>query len=231
MGWWWGSSSAINWNCWPANGGTYSSRPSSWLCNAWTISWVDSNAYDGTYNWRCVWSNGGSTVSCYARKRNVSPPTAVNWRCWSANGGSYTTLPSSGLCSAWTASWIDSNGNDGTYNWKCIWYNGGSTVYCSAIAAVTVCNASNVGRKNTAGKTCTKVVDKKVTNDSHCITAKRDGETWHPEHNTCWDKWKKCSSWYLREMIWQCSLFGRQQSGRQKKNPVWWYTFYKYEFR
>ncbi len=62
--------------CGSSNGGSFLVRPATNLCvNQNSVSWVDKNAFDGTWNWNCNGSasQGGGSVSCSANK-NVPAP-------------------------------------------------------------------------------------------------------------------------------------------------------------
>lgn len=67
-----------------------------------------------------------------------SPSSGSNGSCGSASGGTYETYPTSGLCNSGSASWIDSTGTDGFFDWSCSGSAGscggssGSSVNCSA---------------------------------------------------------------------------------------------------
>jgi len=112
----------VNGACGSANGKSFLTKQTSDLCKPGTASKVTANTAQGTWNWTCTGSNGGSTASCSA---NIE----VNGACGSANGKAYTIAPTSGLCSAGTASAVSEAGR---WDWTCIGSNGGSTASCSA---------------------------------------------------------------------------------------------------
>jgi len=57
----------------------------------------------------------------------------VNGRCGSANNSSSCDRPTGNLCNAGWVSWIDSEGNDGEWNWRCVGTCSDSTdAYCRA---------------------------------------------------------------------------------------------------
>jgi len=74
---------------------------------------------------------------------------------------------------------------------------------------VSVCNISNVGKINKNGQVC-KCYPKyiRVTNDSHCINAKKDGKNWYSN----WTKYK-CANWYIykRKRRWFWHYRSRQK--------------------
>lgn len=133
------SSALINGQCGSADGGTYSSPPSSNLCSAGSASSVnDSGGFtEPQYTWTCSGSGGGSDDSCsanYSSGGGGSLP--INGQCGSADGGTYSSPPSSNLCSAGNATSVQTNPGDkenpGTYTWDCNGTDGGSDDSCSA---------------------------------------------------------------------------------------------------
>ena len=128
-----GLEAAINGSCGTANGVSASSAPSANLCTTGTAS---SLSGAGPWTWSCAGSDGGTTASCWAP---VS--TAANGVCGSANGAEMTSAPTSGLCSAGTASSISGSG---PWSWGCAGGNGGTTASCSALLETNgACGASN----------------------------------------------------------------------------------------
>jgi hypothetical protein len=133
-----GSDGFYNWNCVGTNGGSTAScssaaaptpvdgvcGSSTGTCNVGNLSWIDIVGSDGTYNWNCVGTNGGSTASC-----SSASCTPVSGSCG----------VSSGSCNNGNLSWIDSVGSDGFYNWNCVGSCGGSTASCSSAS----CTPSN----------------------------------------------------------------------------------------
>jgi parallel beta-helix repeat protein len=78
----------------------------------------------GPWTWGCNGSNGGSNTSC-------SAPVAsqlVNGQCGPANGVPTSTAPTTGLCSAGSASSVSGTG---PWNWSCAGSGGGTTAQCS----------------------------------------------------------------------------------------------------
>jgi len=61
--------------CGSANGSKYSGQPASNLCLSGTLSWSDTVASDGTYNWKC------GDVACSATKGVVTSCTSVGGVC------------------------------------------------------------------------------------------------------------------------------------------------------
>ncbi|MDR0649856.1 MAG: hypothetical protein LBG59_00145, partial [Candidatus Peribacteria bacterium] len=112
-----------NGSCGSANGVAVTSYPTANHCSAGTKVDVDTIATDGTYNWTCNGSNGGTTVSCQANK--TAP---VNGVCGSMDDSPVLRKPTSNLCSVGTASTVSGSG---PWNWTCTGSNGGTTESCS----------------------------------------------------------------------------------------------------
>jgi hypothetical protein len=69
---------------------------------------------------------------------------AMNGACGSANGVAMSSAPSSGLCSAGTATGVYGNGyGGGPWFWNCNGSGGGSTAYCEAPLAVAANPSGN----------------------------------------------------------------------------------------
>ncbi|MFA5296278.1 MAG: DUF2341 domain-containing protein [Methanoregulaceae archaeon] len=75
-------------------------------------------------------------------------PVVVNGTCGSSNNGNFSTVPSSNLCSAGTASAVSGTG---PWTWTCTGSGGGTTANCSANKIVNgVCGSSHGGAFSTA---------------------------------------------------------------------------------
>ena len=78
-------------------------------------------------------SDGSATAALAAFSISVTqsaaPISPVNGTCGSANGMAVSAAPTTGLCSAGTASAV---GGSGPWSWSCAGSNGGSTAQCSA---------------------------------------------------------------------------------------------------
>ena len=105
--------------CGSANGVGVTSAPTTGLCTAGIASSVTGA---GPWNWRCAGSNGGSSASCGA-------PLLVNGVCGEANNVPVILAPTTGLCSAGTASSVTGTGS---WSWTCAGSNGGSNASCQA---------------------------------------------------------------------------------------------------
>lgn len=118
--------------CGGANGGQSSSAPTSNLCTSGNASSVATNTTSNptTYSWTCSGSNGGSTASCSSTQTNQP----VIGQCGISDGGSFGSAPTSGLCSAGSATSVATGGQPGseTYSWVCNGANGGANDSCSA---------------------------------------------------------------------------------------------------
>ncbi|MFA6252611.1 MAG: hypothetical protein WCX74_04395, partial [Candidatus Paceibacterota bacterium] len=124
------ASSPVNGQCGYSNGQTFSSTPTTNLCNSGTAGSVSGT---GPWYWSCSGTNGGSTANCSAYK-TASP---VNGQCGYSNGGSFSSTPTAGLCNSGTASGISGTG---PWYWSCTGTNGGSTSSCYANKTVTPVN-------------------------------------------------------------------------------------------
>ncbi|MFA6330187.1 MAG: hypothetical protein WCX64_05920 [Candidatus Micrarchaeia archaeon] len=117
--------------CGASNGAKFYSAPTTNLCTAGSVSAVTGS---GPWYWTCVGSNGGTTVGCSA---NV----IINGACGSSNGAAFASMPSSGLCSAGSASAVSGSG---PWSWSCIGVNGGTNASCSAnLPGNGVCGSSS----------------------------------------------------------------------------------------
>lgn len=119
----------INGICGTAQGSDAASLPAGTAaCSAGTQAVTDSGGTDGTYNWNCTGSGGGSTAACYANQRAPIPG-----ECGSGNGVGTTTIPSgTAACSIGSQTVIDGSGVDGVFNWSCSGLNGAGATLCSA---------------------------------------------------------------------------------------------------
>lgn len=112
---------AVNGSCGSRDGDTVCSQPSTSLCSSGTVSWTDSDGSDGTFNWRCLGSCGGSYDSCTATKKSTK--VVVNGLCDPTNNGqTVPNKPTSDLCSQGTPSTVTTSGT--TYSWTCTGTNG-----------------------------------------------------------------------------------------------------------
>jgi hypothetical protein len=149
---------ATNGACGSAAGVTTTTKPTSNLCSPGTVGWSDANGSDGSFNWNCAGTNGGTTAYCAAPSSEGG--TTTGGTCGSANGEIYTSKPTTGLCAAGTSSWVDGTGSDGTYNWRCS--GTVNSTNCAALhqttnSTVGICGSSNEGTYTSApsGGLCT----------------------------------------------------------------------------
>lgn len=117
---------AINGLCGAANGMPALVQPMDDLCATGTAT---GTAGDGPWNWNCVGSNGGMSVSCTAP---LQPPAAITGSCGPANGMPTLTPPRGGLCSAGITSAVSGRG---PWTWSCSGTDGGGAVSCIAPTA------------------------------------------------------------------------------------------------
>lgn len=146
-----GTDGQYNWNCTGIAGGTTancaapkqlpvnglcgaattagtSSYPTSQLCAVGTASATDALGNDGSFNWTCAGSFGGSTTGC-----STTNTATVSGACGSANGQTSPTMPAPAtLCTSGSALITDGGGGDGAFNWQCQGVAGGSSQSCSA---------------------------------------------------------------------------------------------------
>ncbi len=114
-----------NGECGSANGGTFSTAPSSNLCNLGTPTTVGPDG-TGHWGWGCLSPDpGGQTDICQA----TIPSGPTNGACGSANGGTFSTAPTSNLCQSGNPTAV---AGSGPWNWSCEGLNGGTTQNCSA---------------------------------------------------------------------------------------------------
>ncbi len=117
---------AVNGACGSSNNTTLSSAPTTGLCSAGSASSVSGS---GPWSWTCAGENGGTTASCSAQMVSAPTPTAVNGACGSSNNTTLSSAPTTGLCSAGSASSVSGSG---PWSWTCAGENGGTTASCSA---------------------------------------------------------------------------------------------------
>ncbi len=161
----------INGSCGSSNGGTFSTQPTTNNCSVGAVSWTDTTAGDGSYNWSCAGANGGTNASCSAAKTvipapvlslSASPATIVEGDSsaltWTVTGTADSCWASGG----WTG-WKTFSGTNAenvtpavttTYNLEC-WNQGASSGLKSATVTVNPtpingsCGSSNGGTFST----------------------------------------------------------------------------------
>ena len=101
------------------------------LSEVYTKAQVDAkipNCWEGEF----ITANG-KTFSCVGAPVDVTPPKdPTNGSCGNSQNKSFTSRPTTGLCNSGSLVWADNTGTDGTYNWQCLWNDGGSNASCSA---------------------------------------------------------------------------------------------------
>ena len=110
-------------NCGSSNGVAMNQTPASGLCSSGTSTAVSGH---GPWNWNCLGSNGGMSVSCTAP---LMPPSPISGVCGAANGVSTGAAPRSGLCASGISSAVS---GQGPWTWSCSGVNGGGAVSCVA---------------------------------------------------------------------------------------------------
>ncbi|MFA6348504.1 MAG: PKD domain-containing protein, partial [Candidatus Paceibacterota bacterium] len=138
------TASPVNGQCGSSNGGSFSSAPTSGLCDSGTPSSV---AGSGPWTWKCTGTSGGIIAYCSASKT-----ITVDGKCGAANEGSYTTVPIVGLCSQGTATTPIFNGTN-RWAWNCTGINNGTTETCYANKITLIngeCGSSNGGSFSSA---------------------------------------------------------------------------------
>jgi len=92
----------------------------------WQGAWDASALVEGEYTLEVQATTGSGvrtdTVATYVK----FPAPPVNGLCGSSNGGVFATPPGSNLCS------FGAPAAAGSWNWRCVGQNGGTTAYCSA---------------------------------------------------------------------------------------------------
>jgi YD repeat-containing protein len=128
----------VNGACGSANGQSFTTAPAADLCAAGAATALSGT---GPWSWSCTGANGGTTSSCSANLQ----ATAINGVCGSANGQTFSTAPTTGLCSAGTATEVTYSVT--MWSWSCVGTDGGSTIACMANAQTTpingVCGSAN----------------------------------------------------------------------------------------
>ncbi|MCL2469052.1 MAG: OmpA family protein [Alphaproteobacteria bacterium] len=112
--------------CGFANGALSAEEPTDGLCTSGITSGISG---DGPWNWSCLGTNGGLTVSCTAP---LLPPDPIEGVCGSAHGKPALLKPESGLCEAGIISAVSGTG---PWTWSCSGTNGGSAASCVAPSA------------------------------------------------------------------------------------------------
>ncbi|MFA5013452.1 MAG: hypothetical protein WC520_02700 [Candidatus Paceibacterota bacterium] len=131
-------SQAINGVCGSANGTTTSGVPTANLCASGN---ADFGGATDRWEWTCVGSNGGTSVSCSANRTQL-PANIINGTCGSANGVSVYIMPSTNLCGTGTPSVVTLT-NLNSWIWTCTGSNGGAKVSCGAEKMIQgVCGAA-----------------------------------------------------------------------------------------
>jgi hypothetical protein len=113
-----GSVAGTDGACGASNGAIVSTAPAVGLCSVGTATTVSGT---GPWTWSCVSADGGSTATCAA--------TGAAGACGPSDGLAVLTAPTSGLCSAGTATTVSGTG---PWAWSCVGVDGGATAACLA---------------------------------------------------------------------------------------------------
>ncbi|MFA5961504.1 MAG: hypothetical protein WC848_02395 [Parcubacteria group bacterium] len=124
-----GNAQAESCICGSATSSSYSTAPTSNLCQTGTNSSVTPDS--GYWNWSC--GETCDTVSCQARQ-SVDLTTCI---CGSSNGQSFDAAPTSNLCNTGTASSVTGTG---PWNWS-----------CGESCGTATCSANKTGDSTTNG--------------------------------------------------------------------------------
>jgi uncharacterized repeat protein (TIGR02543 family) len=92
----------------------------------WQGAWDASALVEGEYTLEVQATTGSGVRSDSVTTYVKFPLPPVIGVCGSSNGGVFATPPSSNLCSFGTLS------TTGSWNWRCVGQNGGTTAYCTA---------------------------------------------------------------------------------------------------
>lgn len=113
-----------DWECWLSQSWSFINTPSNNLCERWSFSTVDDNG-SWSWVWTCEWKWNWLTSTCSAVKA-IEP---VNGICWSSHQKSFINVPSTNLCSMWTATEVVW---DGPWSWSCEWNDTWESVECQS---------------------------------------------------------------------------------------------------
>jgi len=144
---------------------------------------TDKNV-DGTVVWNlCLADPYLNTARCCV-------PDSVYVQLGDADKTTVVSKPSDGLaCKKGSVTWIDEQATDGTYNWKCVGYEG--KVSIEGIATKQVCTSSQTRCTNGNLETCT---DNRWGGSTPCGTGKQCNTTGTAcVDNTCVIGEKKCN--------------------------------------
>ena len=127
--------------CGSANGSTVSSAPTANLCAAGSATEPTGS---GPWSWSCIGIGGGrSVIGCYANRAIVP----IDGACGSAKGTTVSSVPTTNLCSAGSAT---TRTGSGPWYWNCIGSNGGTNdSSCYANKAATPINGTCGSAKGT----------------------------------------------------------------------------------
>lgn len=114
----------INGQCGPSNGGTFTTPPTTGLCNQGEASAVTTNP--STYTWTCNGVNGGTTASCQATRIVTN-----NGVCHDFGAGPFSSQPATGQNGCDSGTYGDQTDTQYLWKWGCNGSNGGANVNCT----------------------------------------------------------------------------------------------------
>jgi len=86
-------------------------------CTAWTITWVQTSAIDGSIPWLCPINTTAANFVEVVNWTLSNYTWTCDWLIWWNCSASYDTNP--GNCTAWTITWVQNDALDGTETWYC----------------------------------------------------------------------------------------------------------------
>ncbi|MDD4409112.1 MAG: hypothetical protein PHW52_00485 [Candidatus Pacebacteria bacterium] len=145
--------------CGTSNEGSFTSAPTSNLCDSGNTSTVSGT---GPWTWVCSGINGGKDISCSANSSSLNK--RVNGECGPANGGEFGPSPNQQLCSYGNPSEVKVGSS--SWIWTCLGLNGGGTASCSAKIKYCSYRYSDWGPCAANGTQTRSVID----SDSNCYS-------------------------------------------------------------
>ncbi|HAX91542.1 MAG TPA: hypothetical protein DCY07_04950 [Rhodospirillaceae bacterium] len=133
----------VNGVCGSSSGMAANAAPETGLCTSGIATALSG---EGPWNWGCLGSNGGMTVSCTAP---LTPPSPIVGMCGAASGVPTLTSPKGALCAAGISSAVSGKG---PWTWSCSGTNGGGAVSCVAPLAGKGASTQSIPSMTTPSK-------------------------------------------------------------------------------
>ncbi len=185
--------------CGSANGGTFSSTPTTGLCSDNSLPYV-RNDNDGHWVWSCMSFSSDCTntqANCQAVNTEPQTCTPVTRTCGSANGGTFSSTPTTGLCSDNSLPYVR-NDYDGHWVWSCMSFSSDCT------NTQANCQAVNTEPPTT----CTPVT-------RTCGAADNTASPAAPTTGLCSDNsWSSVSNDNNGHWVWSCTSIMNTQCDR-----------------